>query len=672
MNHHHHRCHHDDNNNNDNNDDNEEIREQGHNNTTTQSVKDQAILPYETAKNVVLQHLRNKSHTATVDHDGLADAFRHYSHLAFDCALFEPHRSALAAAVSLQPSLELVQLLYELDPDSIHKTGTFTQDAGMLPLHMACATGASVRVIRYLVQQYPESIRVATRDGMYPLHVACESSDPALDVVAFLVETCPAALLESRLSGCHVSYTVVESALRNGCDPAVVEVLLDNHEPPLAIAIQQAPKACRMAMYVPVLLGRSYPFESFSLTVDEPDVLPVVLVCLANNNNNSLRDVSLTLSVNEYRGTVSANHRYDDFDGWFDPHHNGSNGNDNDHDDDNDDKDNFPSVGLEFFLRKNKTVRSFHLGTSIPTYSETAADALLDGLSHNSTLRKLHLQNFGFAGFEDRLTRLFTRNQSVTSYRFTSVKVSSDLASVLAIGLAVRDNVQELYLEDCDLVGEDLPALLTVLRGQDRLRHLTIDLVRCESPQTDHLQDLANLCQLQSLRLLWPIVDEDVSSQPLLELLERTTRLQELTVEEYSRAAELVPAFRNNKSVRSLAVLASEDVASSIPLWVDLLRYHNQTLSSIRLTDGNSSDDNDGSDNANVVAIGCSAKHQDIAALVYHIQLNVAGRRFLHDPNVSKQDVVTLLEPYAKELSVLYGLLREVPHIWSGMPSTSP
>jgi len=59
------------------------------------------------------------------------------------------------------------------------------------PLHWACRWGASLKVIKYLVEgadddKGKELLGKADDDGMYPLHWACRWG--ALDVVKYLVE----------------------------------------------------------------------------------------------------------------------------------------------------------------------------------------------------------------------------------------------------------------------------------------------------------------------------------------------------------------------------------------------------------------------------------------------------------------------------------------------------
>ncbi len=86
-------------------------------------------------------------------------------------------------------SLEFVQYLVEQYPDSVK----VKDDEGLLPLHHACFTKTSLEVIRYLVEQCPDSIKGKICTGIIPLHCALEAS---LEVVQFLVRTYPESIKE--------------------------------------------------------------------------------------------------------------------------------------------------------------------------------------------------------------------------------------------------------------------------------------------------------------------------------------------------------------------------------------------------------------------------------------------------------------------------------------------
>jgi hypothetical protein len=44
---------------------------------------------------------------------------------------------------------------------------------GSLPLHFACANTAPLEVVEYLVEQWPEAVKIADKYGWLPFHVTC-------------------------------------------------------------------------------------------------------------------------------------------------------------------------------------------------------------------------------------------------------------------------------------------------------------------------------------------------------------------------------------------------------------------------------------------------------------------------------------------------------------------
>jgi hypothetical protein len=62
-----------------------------------------------------------------------------------------------------------------------------TDTDGNLPLHLACNSQASLKVVQFLVEMDPPAVEAADNVGFWPLHKAC-CNDAPLDVVLFLVE----------------------------------------------------------------------------------------------------------------------------------------------------------------------------------------------------------------------------------------------------------------------------------------------------------------------------------------------------------------------------------------------------------------------------------------------------------------------------------------------------
>jgi hypothetical protein len=71
---------------------------------------------------------------------------------------------------------------------------------GNLPLHFACARAASLEVVQYLVEQWPEAVKKTDIYGYLPLHHACQNKTP-LELMQYLVEQWPEAVKTTDVSG---------------------------------------------------------------------------------------------------------------------------------------------------------------------------------------------------------------------------------------------------------------------------------------------------------------------------------------------------------------------------------------------------------------------------------------------------------------------------------------
>lgn len=119
--------------------------------------------------------------------------------------------------------LSVIQMLSRVEPASVEatsqiglknsKTGILyrsippycssTMDRGYAPLHYACAEGASLPVVRFLVRHYPGALQMRAGSMALPLHLACSKRFPSLDIVSFLVSQYPQALKLSTTDGCN-------------------------------------------------------------------------------------------------------------------------------------------------------------------------------------------------------------------------------------------------------------------------------------------------------------------------------------------------------------------------------------------------------------------------------------------------------------------------------------
>ena len=110
---------------------------------------------------------------------------------------FLPLHCALISATST-PTLELIQLLIERDPETI----LCPTLAGSLPLHLACQNGCHIPIVKYLMDNFPGAIRYREKQGLFPLDHAPEDSGVASstcdarydNVVELLVRAYPVLL----------------------------------------------------------------------------------------------------------------------------------------------------------------------------------------------------------------------------------------------------------------------------------------------------------------------------------------------------------------------------------------------------------------------------------------------------------------------------------------------
>ena len=132
--------------------------------------------------------------------------------------------------------LEIVQALVNSYPESLK----VADDHGCLPLHHACTSQASLEVVKFLVKSCPESIKVTDKrgflpctragniSGCLPIHYACwlvghGSLEGSHSVVKFLVESYPESVKVKDSSGC----LPLHRALRSRASLKIVSFLID-------------------------------------------------------------------------------------------------------------------------------------------------------------------------------------------------------------------------------------------------------------------------------------------------------------------------------------------------------------------------------------------------------------------------------------------------------------
>ena len=85
-------------------------------------------------------------------------------------------------------SIDILRFMLDADPGLVREMG----DDELLPIHHAIY-GKSASFCQVLIDAYPESLRVGTRSGMLPIHIACSENDraDAVDTIQHILELYP-------------------------------------------------------------------------------------------------------------------------------------------------------------------------------------------------------------------------------------------------------------------------------------------------------------------------------------------------------------------------------------------------------------------------------------------------------------------------------------------------
>jgi hypothetical protein len=90
------------------------------------------------------------------------------------------------------------------------------------PLHYACYHNAGIQVVEYLVQKFPEAVRVTNYSHQTPVHMACMSDQISLPVVELLLEHYPTAAHLADQDG----YTPFHLACLHGAKMELLQLLI--------------------------------------------------------------------------------------------------------------------------------------------------------------------------------------------------------------------------------------------------------------------------------------------------------------------------------------------------------------------------------------------------------------------------------------------------------------
>lgn len=115
----------------------------------------------------------------------------------------------LHEALKHNPPLAVVEALHRARPDAVYHQEHKHQ---RMALHVACACGLSLQIVKYLHQQFKDATKHASSGGMLPLHLACASSDCDYSVLTYLLAAYPQAIEERDGKG----LTAVDYATSSG------------------------------------------------------------------------------------------------------------------------------------------------------------------------------------------------------------------------------------------------------------------------------------------------------------------------------------------------------------------------------------------------------------------------------------------------------------------------
>jgi len=118
-------------------------------------------------------------------------------------------------------SLETIQVLVQAWPDAVH----VHDNMGWLPLHYACQNKCTDEVIAFLINCWPESVRVpgGSNEGELPLHWACQTRRLSLLVIRSLIEAWPDSVCEQDYHG----YLPLHYACEYGCTDDEIRFLVE-------------------------------------------------------------------------------------------------------------------------------------------------------------------------------------------------------------------------------------------------------------------------------------------------------------------------------------------------------------------------------------------------------------------------------------------------------------
>jgi hypothetical protein len=146
-------------------------------------------------------------------------------------------RYAFFRAVSLGATLDVLKVMYDIYPPAIKDAGTSFRST---PLHAACSSQASLEVMRFLIQEYPEAAAITTKHGYTPLHNALEYGVSSPNVIQLLIQANPQALEQRNKLGNTPFLTALKSP---HTDPEVLKILKERSKGDIAVTDVTSPSS---------------------------------------------------------------------------------------------------------------------------------------------------------------------------------------------------------------------------------------------------------------------------------------------------------------------------------------------------------------------------------------------------------------------------------------------
>jgi len=132
----------------------------------------------------------------------------------------------LHVACGNQASVDVVKWLVEIYPDAVQ----VKSNGGWLPLHYACRFQASFPVIKYLIKCYPKALEEETDDCWLPIHFACRYQG-STEITELLIRKFPESLKAKQLDG----WLPLHVACRHQAPLSIIKLLVEKY--PQAIEV---------------------------------------------------------------------------------------------------------------------------------------------------------------------------------------------------------------------------------------------------------------------------------------------------------------------------------------------------------------------------------------------------------------------------------------------------